>query len=148
LTFLAGPLLLACAYAASPTGGDLERLQGDWVLESVEINGKAVAIDALKIDKKPLAPRLTVKGERYTLYLADKPFAMTCQLDPKHTPKQITLTVLEGSDKGKAFRGIYKLEGNRFTICRVLDSTQPRPTAFATTPNSGLIKGVWKRLRT
>jgi uncharacterized protein (TIGR03067 family) len=145
LTLLAGPLLAACAYAVGPAGGDLQRLQGDWVLESLEINGKAVVIDSLKIDGTPLAPRLTVKGERYTLYLADKPFAMVCRLDPGHTPRKITLTVFEGADKGKAFRGIYKLEGDRFTICRALDSTHPRPTAFATTPDSGLIKGVWKR---
>jgi uncharacterized protein (TIGR03067 family) len=147
LTLLSGPLLLACAYAAGPTAGDLKRLQGAWVLESLELNGKAVAIDSLKIDRKPLAPRLTVKGERYTLALADKPFAMACWLDPGHTPKWINLTVLEGPDKGKVFQGIYKLEGDRFTICRPLDSTQRRPTAFATTQASGLINGVWNRVR-
>jgi uncharacterized protein (TIGR03067 family) len=147
LTVLAGPLLVACACAASPAGGDLQSLQGDWVLESLEINGKVVAIDSLKIDGTPVVPRLKVQGKRYTLFMGEKSFAMTCQLDPRHTPSQITLTAFEGADKGKVFLGIYKFDADRFVICRALGSTQPRPKDFATTPDSGLIKGVWKRAK-
>lgn len=146
LAFLAASLLLTSAHAADPTVGDLDKLQGVWVLESLELNGKGVALEALQVNGKPLAPRLTVKGESYTLRLADSPYAMTCRLDPSAAPKRITLTVIDGPDKGKVFRGIYKLEGDRFTICRTLDPTQTRPIAFATAMDSGLIMGVWKRL--
>jgi uncharacterized protein (TIGR03067 family) len=145
LMILVVPLLAAGAYAVGPTDRDLKGLQGNWVLESLQINGESIPIDSLKIDKKPLAPRLTVKGERYTLYLADRPLAMTCRVDSGRSPWWITLTMLEGTDKGKAFRGIFKLEGDRFTICRPLDAVHPRPTTFATAANSGLMLGVWKR---
>jgi uncharacterized protein (TIGR03067 family) len=146
LTILAG-LLVACATAAGPPGGDLKGLQGNWVLESLQINGQTIEIASLKIDEKPLAPRLIVKGERYTLYLADRPYAMLCRIEPGHSPRWITLTILEAPNKGKAFHGIYKLEGDRFTICRPLDPEHPRPKAFATTPDSGLILGTWKYVK-
>jgi uncharacterized protein (TIGR03067 family) len=144
LTILAGLLVVACAWGAGPPGGDPKGLQGYWVLESLEINGQTIEIDALKIDEKPLAPRLTVKGERYTLYLADKPYAMLYRVELEYSPRRITLTILEAPNKGKAFHGIYKIEGDRFTICRPLDPDRPRPKVFATAPNSGLIMGTWK----
>jgi uncharacterized protein (TIGR03067 family) len=147
LTILAGPLVAVCALTVGPADRDQKALQGDWVLEALQINGDVVAINSLKFGKTPLTPRLTVKGERYTLYLADKPVPMLYRLDLGHSPKWITLTYLEGPEKGKAFRGIYKLEGDRFTICRPMDAAHPRPDAFATTPDSGLMLGVWKRVR-
>jgi uncharacterized protein (TIGR03067 family) len=147
LTVLAGLLLAGCALAAGPPSRDLQGLQGTWMLEYLEINGQIVEIDSLKIGEKPLAPRLVIAGERYTLYLADKPYAMLCQIEAGHSPRWITLTLLEAPTKGKAFHGIYKLKGDRFTICRPLDPDQARPTAFVTTPDSNLIMGTWKRIK-
>ena len=57
LLMLAGSLLAACAYAAGPIVGEPKELQGAWVLESLQINGDAVAIDNLKVNSTPLAPR-------------------------------------------------------------------------------------------
>ena len=147
LIVLAGPLVAACAFAIGTPDRELKALEGDWVLSYLHINGDPVAISSLNAGTTPLAPRLTVKGDRYTLYVADRPLAMRCRLEPGYSPKRITLTVLKGPEKGKVYRGIYKLEGDRFTICRPMDAAQPRPDAFATTPESGLMLGVWKRVK-
>jgi uncharacterized protein (TIGR03067 family) len=70
---------------------------------------------------------------------------MTCRLHPGQRPKAIDLTLAAGPDKGKTFLGIYKLEGDTYTICRPVDPGKERPTAFATRPGSGLMLVVWKR---
>ena len=70
---------------------------------------------------------------------------MTCRLHPGQRPKAIDLTLAAGPDKGKTFLGIYKLEGDTYTICRPVAPGKERPTAFATRPGSGLMLVVWKR---
>jgi uncharacterized protein (TIGR03067 family) len=145
LTAAAG-LLLAWAAAADTPSGPGKGLQGTWALQSLQIDGQAMPVDALKGGRPALGPRLVVAGERYTLYLAGKPVFLRCKLDPAHTPGWIDLTFFRGPAKGKVFRGIYKLEGDRFTICRATEPGKGRPAAFATGPKSGLILGVWKRV--
>jgi uncharacterized protein (TIGR03067 family) len=149
LPILAGLLLAAWAsYAEGPpasAGSDKEQLQGSWALFSIEVDGKVTPARDLKAGRLALDPRLVVKGERYTLYLGKSPVFMTYRLDPAHTPKQITLTIREGRAKGQTFQGVYRLEGDRFTICRPMNPGKERPTVLATRPGSGLILGVWKR---
>jgi uncharacterized protein (TIGR03067 family) len=68
-------------------------------------------------------------------------------MDPGKTPKAIDLTVTEGPQKGQTFHGIYKLEGDTYSVCPNVEPGKDRPTEFATRPDSGLMLVVWKRVQ-
>jgi uncharacterized protein (TIGR03067 family) len=147
LAFLAPGLLLAAAPAVAAGGTDQEGLQGTWALVSVEVNQQTISIESMKAASPVRAARLVVQGQRYTFHLGEKPLEMVYQLDPDKSPKEIDLTVGRGPNEGKVFRGIYRLEGDTFTICRHVEPGKDRPTAFGTRPGSGLMLVTWKRAR-
>jgi len=124
---------------------DHDRLQGTWHLTSLEINKRPVPVENLKADKGVRVLTLVVKGDSYTFLLGENRLDMTFKMDPGETPRTLDLTVVRGPDKGKVYHGIYKLEGNTFTVCRHVEPDKERPTEFATMPNSGLMLGVWQR---
>lgn len=72
---------------------------------------------------------------------------MTYRLYPDRTPRAIVLTVTEGPNPGKTFRGIYTLKGDTFKICRNVAPGKARPTRFAAPKDSGLLVVTWKRQR-
>jgi uncharacterized protein (TIGR03067 family) len=135
--FLAAPL----AAAEKPANNDKNKLQGTWSLVSVEIDKNALSMDDLKNAK------LVVKREHYSFTLGETRLEITFKMDAGKNPKTIDLTVVEGPEKGKVYRGIYKLEGDIYTICRTNEPDKDRPTKFGTEPGSGLIMVVWKRAK-
>jgi uncharacterized protein (TIGR03067 family) len=141
--------------AAAPRGEqarqprtDADRLQGTWQLFSVEINQKAIALESLKEGNVPMVGKLVIKGESYSFRMGKTRLELTYHLRPAERPKAIDLTVIDGPQKGKTYYGIYRLRGNTYTICRNIEPGKSRPTAFATTPDSGLMLVVWKRVPT
>jgi uncharacterized protein (TIGR03067 family) len=139
--------------AAAPRGEqarqprtDADRLLGTWQLASVEINKKPIALDSLKEEGVTMIGRLVVKGESYSFRIGKTRLELTYKLNPGGKPKAIDLTVTDGPEKGKTYHGIYRLRGDTYTICRPVEPGKERPTAFATTPDSGLMMVVWKRV--
>jgi uncharacterized protein (TIGR03067 family) len=140
-------LLVTGAYCAGPASDDRTRLEGTWVLQAVEVNGDKIPLKDIKTGKV-LEARLVIKGDQYLFYLGKNKAVFTHKMNPSATPKQIDLTVADGSLKGKTYRGIYRLEKDTYTICRNVEPGKDRPSAFATQPRSGLMMVVWKRLKT
>jgi uncharacterized protein (TIGR03067 family) len=134
-----GLALGAQAGRLAPPQDDAARLQGAWAIDSVEVEGIPFA------EEKLHEARLFVHGERYSFRFKGIELEMTYRLDAATSPRAIDLTVAAGPDKGKVFRGIYKLEDDRLIICRTTEPEEDRPTTFSTRPNSGLIMVVWKR---
>jgi uncharacterized protein (TIGR03067 family) len=132
---LAGVLLLS---AADPKD-DRERLEGNWVMVSLEINGEAVP------DEQVASGRLVIEGNRYTPAFGGNTYPETFTLDPDQTPKAIDFTYTNGPRKGETVRGIYKLEDDRYIMCRPLRAEDERPKEFATGAESGRVLVVWKR---
>jgi uncharacterized protein (TIGR03067 family) len=60
------------------------------------------------------------------------------KLDPTSNPSQIDLC-------GGSYPGIYRLEGNRLTICLTMKTGGPRPNDFTCKPGSG--KLLWTLVR-
>jgi uncharacterized protein (TIGR03067 family) len=116
-----------------------DSLEGTWKLTSVEINAQSLLMDKLQ------EGQLVVQGARYSLALGDIRLEMTHDLHANKQPKQLNLTIAEGSDKGKVFHAIYKLEGDRLTICRSIKPDVDRPAEFVSKPDSGLMLVVWTR---
>ncbi len=137
-------VVAATALAIAPsrdnlTASERDGLQGTWKLFSVEVNGKPVSVEKMK------TAELVITSERYTFRFEKVFWDFTYRVGPVQKPRAIDLTVVEGPEKGKTFRGIYTLEGDTYTICRHVNPEQERPTEFMTGPDSGLMIVVWKR---
>jgi uncharacterized protein (TIGR03067 family) len=117
----------------------LDAIQGHWTMVSFEVNGEAVGEEQIKTG------RLVVERDRYMPALGEQRGSFSILLDPAPDPKAIDLTFSDGPQKGKTLKGIYKLEGNRFTVCRALTPDNVRPTEFATGAESGSALVVWTR---
>ena len=115
------------------------KLDGTWVAVSAERNGKPA--DELK------GHRLTFTGNTFVIERDGKTlYKGTFKTDPAKKPAQIDFVQTEGQDKGKTWRGIYLLEGDTLrTNDNAPDVSKPRPTQFATTPDSGHVLLVFKR---
>jgi uncharacterized protein (TIGR03067 family) len=141
LLFLGASLLLAAGPASQEAGeGDAARLQGNWSIVLVEIDGQALAMDNLK------GASLRIQGTRYSFQLQKTRLELSFKLDASKSPKTIELEVVEGPEKGKVYHGIYKLEKDRYTICRTTEAGKERPTKFATQAKSGLMIVVWDKV--
>ncbi len=97
--------------------GDLKRLQGTWVSTADNSQESRWVFEGKKV-------KSTAGGRDYVCQVT---------LDPKATPhKTIDFLVTEGADDsaGKTSRGIYKLEGDKLTICVADPGEGSRPAQF------------------
>jgi uncharacterized protein (TIGR03067 family) len=120
------PLTVALAVAAPAPAAkkDEDKLQGTWKVVSVEHNGK-------KAEPKMIAGwTLVVAGDKMTARDGnDVMDESSFRLDAAAKPPAIDLTMTAGNDKGKTVRGIYRLDGDRLTIC-VAEPGKERPKEF------------------
>jgi uncharacterized protein (TIGR03067 family) len=133
---------LALIAAKSPDDAnknDLDKMQGDWAALSM-INDGARASD----DEAQCLFR-TVKGQNHTLYLFSKPLISgTFKIDATKNPKTIDVKTTKGLGQGTTILGIYKLEGDRWSICNAGPGKE-RPKDFTATKGSGHTLVVWER---
>lgn len=118
---------------------DLAKLQGTWTMAALEVNGKDVPLDKLQ------GTTLTVKGHDYRVKVRDKTLSCTIRLDPAKDPRAIDMTFTEKGSPDKLHKGIYKVDGDTFTIARGLNPEQERPNQFATWPDTNYFVVTWKR---
>jgi hypothetical protein len=57
----------------------------------------------------------------------------------------VDITYTEGPDKGKTFKGIYELDGDKAKFCRAGSPDDDRPTEFKTKADSNGFDSVYKR---
>jgi uncharacterized protein (TIGR03067 family) len=138
-------LTVAAAWARGPATTDKDALQGTWRLASAEVNKQAIPLDKLKEGNVVIVGILTIKGDAYSFRLGKTRLEFTFKVDPSAKPRAIDLTACEGPQKGKTYHGIYKVEGDTYTICRNVEPGKERPGDFVTRPGSGLMLTVWTR---
>jgi len=118
---------------------DLDKLQGVYKMVSLEVDGKAVPEDKLK------SSTLTIKGDKYVVKVDEQTYETQMILDPQQKPKAIDMKFLDGANKDKTALGIYKIDGDTFTMCRRLNPGQTRPQDFGTWPDTNTFMVVWKK---
>lgn len=137
-------MLSSAAVAAdqpAPGAKDQERLQGTWRVVALENEGKPVPAEAIK------GATLTFTKDQYELKGGREEFRGRFKLHATQEPRGIDSTFVEadGKEKGVAV-GIYKLEGDRLTICW-RQGDKDRPREFGSKPESGLRLLVAERVK-
>ncbi len=138
ITLAVSALAVFSVVAAAP-GGDPEDLTGHWLMVSLVVNGEAVGEDLVS------TARLEVDGTRYQPTYDDVVVKETIKIDRATTPRAIDFTYVDGPRKGEKVRGIYKIEGDRYTMCRPIRAEDSRPVDFSSKTGSGLVLVVWAR---
>ena len=130
---------LVSAFAPPAEEAD-KKLQGTWTATQAERDGKT-ADDVV-------GHRLSFTGNQFRIQSKDgKPLhAGTARVDQSAKPAVIDFEHTEGALKGKAWKGIYALDGDTLTICdNAANLDKGRPAAFEATSGSGYVLISFKR---
>jgi uncharacterized protein (TIGR03067 family) len=106
---------------------ELDKLQGNWNITSLEIEGQQMP---------STGSRIIISGERFTTVAMGAEYSGTIEIDASKKPKRFDLLFTEGPESGNRSLGIYELAGDTWRICLGLTG-KTRPREFATAPGSG-----------
>jgi len=91
---------------------ELKALEGKWKTVLMEVDGKALDADGI-----PAFSMVVGADGKSVGKTAREEFRFVMKIDPKSQPKTIDNLHETGSQKGQRQYGIYKLEGDKFTVC-------------------------------
>jgi len=132
--------LAVTPFALGADGGDdvkkeLKALEGKWKAVSMEAGGKPLPKDSVEF-------MFTVGANgKATGKSAQSEYQATITVDPKKSPKTIDNAHETGSQKGKKQYGIYKLEGDKWTVCMTRPGVEEsaRPKDFTTKDTANVV---------
>ena len=117
------------------------QLVGKWNCNSATIDGSPIAAETAQ------ALTLTLTADRFKTQRGDQVlFDSTYILDASKEPKQIDMIGTEGELKGKPALGIYKLDGEKLTLCYTMPGKE-RPAKFESPAKSGIYLIEWQRAK-
>lgn len=118
---------------------DFEKMQGEWVMESMIFDGQPVPDDDAQSRFR------SVKGDQYAVTRFDKPSGKgTFSIDATQKPKTIDLTPVTPKGKGPTIKGIYEFDGEKIRMCYGRPGTD-RPKEFKSVEDSMISITVWER---
>jgi uncharacterized protein (TIGR03067 family) len=122
-----------------PAKTDLEKLQGTWVLASMETEGHDVAPDDFKnwtasYEQNRVVLRVVDRVRRRGLVT----------LDPGRKPKAINTWDQDGPYEDQTVPGIYELDGDTLKLCFARPG-QERPKEFTTKSGTAFLFCVYKK---
>jgi uncharacterized protein (TIGR03067 family) len=117
---------------------DLDKLQGAWDVLTLEIDGRDVPAASFP------GSQIIVSKDRFTSAAMGASYAGTFELGGAKTIKTIDMSFSAGPPAGTRQLGIYKLNGDSWTICLAMRGTT-RPSRFATRPDSGIALQTFTR---
>ncbi len=130
-------ILLGADPAADQTQKELARFQGIWMITNSEQDGRA--------DPSVKDTRVIISADEFTTKVADRPLRHgTIKFDPAKQPKTIDLTYTDGPQKGQSSFGIYRLDGDSWTLAFSIPG-KARPTSFDHRVKAGIRYMVLKR---
>jgi uncharacterized protein (TIGR03067 family) len=142
LGVLAAPVLLN-AGTEDDMRSELKRLEGKWTTVGMEAGGKS-------FPKEQVLDFTIVVGAdgKSTGRMPQEEFRFTMTVDPKKSPKTIENLHESGTQKGHKQYGIYKLDGDKFTVCmtRPGAAETDRPKDFDS-KNAATVVFVFERVK-
>ena len=127
---------------ASPGETAQPNLQGAWIATKAENEGKAA--------EDVVGHRLVITGNGFQIRPGNGKllYGGSVRMDPSAKPAAIDFTHNERILKGKAWKGIYALDGDTLTICdNAPNMKKSRPTAFQAKRGSGYVLITFKRAK-
>ncbi len=119
---------------------DLERMQGTWTMQALEVNGKDVGA------KRIQDTFLIVKKDDYRTKVKDQEQpGFRLVLDPSKEPKAVDMIKAMPGGTEEVYKGIYIFENDTLKICRGLTAGKERPNQFATWPDTNAFVVTWKK---
>lgn len=121
--------MLICAVDGNDVQKELKALEGKWKAVSMEAGGVPLPKETL-----PEFIFTVGAGGKSTAQSSHGTDQATITVDPKSKPCTIDNLHESGATKGKTQYGIYKLEGDTWTVCMTLPgvAASERPKGFAT----------------
>jgi len=132
-------LVLACALPAKAAE---TTVQGTWIATKAEQDGKAA--DDL------VGHRLSFNSNRFEIRSKDDKllYAGTVKINPSTKPATIDFQQTKGALKGKAWKGIYVVDGDTLTTCdNAPNLKNGRPAVFEAKSGSGYVLITFKRAK-
>lgn len=130
--------ILTGASVAQPGAADATKLEGSWALVSEESDGSAAPEEIRR------SAVLKIEGVKYSLHLGELKLTGRISLNPTQSPKAIDLRDDDGVTPGGIRRGIYRIDGDRLTLC-IARYDEKRPVTFSGAPGAGTTLQTWKR---
>jgi uncharacterized protein (TIGR03067 family) len=109
---------------------DLRALEGEWRLESLEVEGAPMPPAMLKDS------RILIDGDRFRTESPEANYDGVFIIDVDAKPAWIDIEFVEGPEAGNTSHGLYELHGDRLRLCIGLAGA-PRPGSFKTARGSG-----------
>ena len=135
------------AAVVADTGKDvtqeLKMLEGKWKAVGMEAAGKPFPKESVVDFTFTVAANGKATGKS-----AQEEYQATLTIDPKKSPRTIDNLHMTGMQKGKTQLGIYKLEGDKWTVCMTRPGVaeRDRPRDF-NTRNTANVVFVFERLK-
>ncbi|HEX2501658.1 MAG TPA: TIGR03067 domain-containing protein [Methylomirabilota bacterium] len=127
---------------AQPAEEAQKKLQGTWTATKAERDGEA-ADDVV-------GHRLSFAGNRFTIRSKEGKllYAGTVRVDQSAKPAAMDFEHAEGALKGKAWKGIYALDGDTLRVCdNAPNLDKGRPAAFEAKSGSGHVLVTFRRAK-
>lgn len=135
LAVLASPLTVA-ADNDDDVKKELKAMEGKWRTVSLEAMGTAFPKGSV-----PEFTYVAAADGKCVGQFGKEEFKFTMSIDPKKSPKTCENVHESGQDKGKKQYGIYKLEGDKLTVCMTPRGAAEtdRPKDFSTKDTKNVV---------
>jgi uncharacterized protein (TIGR03067 family) len=136
---------------SSSTGSDAERIQGEWVFDSVTDDGKSLPESQMA---EVRTAKAVITADKFTIKQPGRSeIEQAYRIDSSKKPKEIDITETRRMMKQTGAtevqyvnKGIYVLDGDTLTICSPKDE-DPRPAEIGSKAGSGVTLVVFKRAK-
>jgi uncharacterized protein (TIGR03067 family) len=116
--------VLVLLAADNPAEKKADELEGVWMIT-------AMVQDGSEETKPPAEAKITFKAGKATNQFGEETREATYLSDATKKPATLDITPSDGPDKGKTRKLIYRIEGDKLTLCGARDPEDPRPTEFS-----------------
>ena len=113
---------------------DLAKLQGAWTLTALRMDGRDM----------PASGGIEIDGDRFQSLGMGAEYSGTVEIDETKKPARFDLIFTAGPEAGNRNLGIYRLNGDSWTLCLNMTG-QSRPRTFSAAPGSGNALEVFTR---